>query len=568
MVLAIVLHIVFTTVSGLLLSLIFGKLTFWISIASLSIATILCFALKKYYYEDVKIKLKEINVAEIIVIALIIIVGFRHFAYLLFEENNSIKLFLVKNFGDLPMHITYIRNIASGAVFPPDNPIWAFDKLRYPYGIDFYNAIWESLHIPLSIHLFIVGMVLLVASIVMLRWWGGVLVVGAFFLNGGIAGYEVFTTHVLKDYQEPLAWKNFFLNIFITQRAFMIAIPVGVYIIKTGYEYLKGEKDLSTTKLLLVGFLWGILPIFHTHTFIIVSILLVIFTISNLSLKKFLPLLYIAVPLGTILVLYLTNLFRSSSMIHLKLGWLVENDNIVLFWLKNAGPFAVLFIGLTIYDLIMKNYHRFIEWCIYFGLFVIFNIVMMAPWEWDNAKILIWIYLSMAFLSYKTLQSIFFQYNIHSIKSVGIITGICFILFFSGSISVISTIASNRDSAELFNYQDVGYTKDAVKNIQTGKVFAAYPTFNHPLFYWGNCLVMGYSGHLWSHGIKYHQKEALLTELYRGAGDYKSVLKQLKADYIFYGPLERLKYGDNDTAWKKELENVSKVKGYEVYKVK
>ena len=61
------------------------------------------------------------------------------------------------NFGDLPLHINYIREIANGVAFPPVNPEYTLrEALRYPFGPDLYNALWEILGVPMASHLFVV----------------------------------------------------------------------------------------------------------------------------------------------------------------------------------------------------------------------------------------------------------------------------------------------------------------------------------------------------------------------------------------------------------------------------
>jgi len=79
--------------------------------------------------------------------------------------------------------------------------------------------------VKLQAHLFLVGMFLLLASFAALRLWAGWLGIAGFFLNGGWAGWAVLHSGQWQDYQAPLAWKNFFLSLFVTQRGLMFAIP-------------------------------------------------------------------------------------------------------------------------------------------------------------------------------------------------------------------------------------------------------------------------------------------------------------------------------------------------------
>ena len=55
----------------------------------------------------------------------------------------------LNNLGDLALHLTYIKYFANGVALWPDNPIYVFSKLRYPAGIDLFNALLLLAHIDL-----------------------------------------------------------------------------------------------------------------------------------------------------------------------------------------------------------------------------------------------------------------------------------------------------------------------------------------------------------------------------------------------------------------------------------
>ena len=52
---------------------------------------------------------------------------------------------LPHNYGDLPLHWTYVQHLASGASFWPENPILTQDRLRYPLGVDLLTAVFVQL---------------------------------------------------------------------------------------------------------------------------------------------------------------------------------------------------------------------------------------------------------------------------------------------------------------------------------------------------------------------------------------------------------------------------------------
>ena len=64
----------------------------------------------------------------------------RSFCWLLYIDSSELKIQSPNNLGDLSLHLTLIKNFANGVALWPDNPIFVFSKLRYPAGIDLFNA--------------------------------------------------------------------------------------------------------------------------------------------------------------------------------------------------------------------------------------------------------------------------------------------------------------------------------------------------------------------------------------------------------------------------------------------
>jgi hypothetical protein len=73
----------------------------------------------------------------------------RSFCWLLYIDGGDLKIQSPNNLGDLSLHITLIRNFANSVPLWPDNPIYVFSKLRYPAGIDLFNALLYLVHVDL-----------------------------------------------------------------------------------------------------------------------------------------------------------------------------------------------------------------------------------------------------------------------------------------------------------------------------------------------------------------------------------------------------------------------------------
>ena len=71
----------------------------------------------------------------------------RSFCWLLYIDSSELKIQSPNNLGDLSLHLTLIKNFANGVALWPDSPIFVFSKLRYPAGIDLFNALLSLVHI-------------------------------------------------------------------------------------------------------------------------------------------------------------------------------------------------------------------------------------------------------------------------------------------------------------------------------------------------------------------------------------------------------------------------------------
>src|SRR4029453_18926454 len=163
----------------------------------------------------------------------------RSFCWLLYIDSSELKIQSPNNLGDLSLHLTLIQNFANGVALWPDNPIFVFSKLRYPAGVDLFNALLSLVHIDLLIGLVWVGLLASLAIFYGFYRWGGTFAVAGFLFNGGIAGFQFLKTFKFLDYQgtaadiahKPIAWKSIALSMLVTQRGWLYAIPAGLVLL-------------------------------------------------------------------------------------------------------------------------------------------------------------------------------------------------------------------------------------------------------------------------------------------------------------------------------------------------
>ena len=229
----------------------------------------------------------------------------RSFCWLFYIDGSDYKIQSPNNLGDLSLHLTLIKNFANGVALWPDNPIYVFSKLRYPAGIDLFNALLSLVHVDLITGLVWVGLVGSLATFYAFYRWGGSFAVAGFLFNGGIAGFQFFKTFKFLDYQgtaadvahRPIAWKSIPLAMFVTQRGWLYAIPVGLVLLGHWREKFFGQGaavfkpssaatesgGLETAAPCARGplpfwvelSLYASMPLFNLHTFIALTIVLV-----------------------------------------------------------------------------------------------------------------------------------------------------------------------------------------------------------------------------------------------------------------------------------------------------
>lgn len=203
-------------------------------------------------------------------------------------------------------------------------------------------------------------------------------------------------------------------------------------------------------------------------------------------------------------------------------------------------------------------------------LFLLFNWVVLAPWDWDNIKLLIWPYMAMLGLVSRVLQQtpIAFRTAGDS-KPIAVISNLVLavILGLSGTVSILSSLDPQRAGIGVCPSAELQDTQGAIYTVPGDSLFIAAPTYNQPLTNWGAIRVLGYGCYTWSHGIDSNRQAELQRRLYSGSEEWRNILSELDATHIVLEPHERNTYGTAALPWLDTFENVSEVAECAVYKI-
>jgi hypothetical protein len=490
----------------------------------------------------------------------------RSFCWLIWIDGANLKIQSVYNLGDLGLHLTYIKYLANGVALWPDNPIFVFSKLRYPVGIDLFNALLVLAHIDLIRGLVWVGLLGSLATFYGFYRWGGAFAVAGFLFNGGLAGYRFFQTFHFADYQgEGIAWKSIPLTMFVTQRGLLYAIPAGLLLLlhwqRKYFPLTNAEQAAPARRGLLPWWvewsLYAAMPLFHVHTFLALSIVLACwFVIGDNQIRKQVALLLAAALLpATGIIWLITDHFQAKSILAWAPGWLQSDPGFSTsafsFWIVNFGlmlPAVISLVGLIGWKMwrekndrarLLRGSFAFVAPAVAIFLFALF--VKTAPWGWDNTKLFIWAYfLILPFLWRELIAPWMWPVRY----------GVCFLLFASGFVSLIGGLELGSPGFDLANRTDLEAVAKVVRRLPIKERFAAFPTYNHLLLLDGRKVVLGYPGHLWTQGFDYAATEQQLKTLMLGAPDWRDRARALQARYLFWGEEEKRAYASSAQPWR------------------
>jgi hypothetical protein len=489
----------------------------------------------------------------------------RTFFWLLYFDDDHLKIGSPNNLGDLSLHLLLAQYFANGVAWWPDHPQDAWLAMRYYPGVDLLQSLLMLVGADSMRLLVWFGILGSAATALALFEWGGSFAVAAFLFSGGVAGFQFLNGGQLIDYQADLAWKNLPLAIFVTQRAFLYALPAGLLLLAHWRERLFAEPAISRAgrsspnpgilPFWVEALLYASMPIFHLYTFVFLSAILgfwfVVYFRRKILRMHILALVLIAFLPATAQVAWMTDYFVGvGGAPWIEWGWMAHGTPFLWFWFLNFGFFAVLAPALWVvcaWDFaqleqpITRSEDAAAAFVLPAGLIFVFaSVVMLSPWDWDNTKLMLWCYVAaLPFIWQRWVQPFSSPARIL----------ICMLLFFSGSISLLGGLGKSNIGFDLGSRREIDAVRFATHLLPAEARFAAAPEYNHPLVFCGRKLAMGYDGHLYSQGIDYAQLQADVRALMLGQSDWKKAEARLGVRYLYWGPREERAYPGSARPW-------------------
>ncbi|MCU1289056.1 MAG: hypothetical protein JWN60_1285, partial [Acidobacteria bacterium] len=349
---------------------------------------------------------------------------------------------------------------------------------------------------------------------------------------------------------------------------------------------------LSSFSAFLVGLIAGMLPLIHLHS------LMVLFVVAGFlffyRIDKWRQWLLFGAGAALIAVPELVwstagSATRTSEFFAWHFGWDKGETNFLWFWLKNTG-FFIPISALGIY-LIYSNEkpeaakgekgesneikdsreaenqktkakNLLLFFLPFVLLFFISNVAKLAPWEWDNIKVLVY-----CFVGAIPFAAFALAWTWRNNPALKIIAAVCFAaLVFAGAMDVWRVV-SKQINYNVFSADSVKIAGQIKLKTEPDALFLNAPTYNSAVVLSGRRSLMRYLGHLSSHGIDYAERESDTKRIYAGEASGEILLRKHGIEYVLISPEERSALAVNEQFFAK-YPIVAESGQYRVYKVK
>jgi len=515
---------------------------------------------------------------------------------LILWQNGALATGYIDAWGDLPLHISIIMSFFTNGQVALHSTILAGEPLTYPFLSDFMSAMLMRVGLPLEHAVELPAVMMNAVTLTLLfylayrlvRHRAAAALTPALLILAGGLGFlwffsDLFYTskpiweflrHLPQRYTNldgpNIHWVNPVLAHLLPQRSFLFGFPLGLSIILLWWNQIGRQRPRDAC---LTGGLAGMLPLFHTHTFMVLLIVAVIFSFTALLqpakrtkyLRYWLVWGVAAIVVAAPQLFYLLHSKVSLGGIRFHVGWMAGNENVVWFWLKNTG----LFVPLTLVAIFLRKRlglrQRALRFYVPFGgLFLICNFFLFASFSYDTNKVLIfWLLLSLPFIA-KLLTTMF------SSKSWWV-SGFTFRM-------VLLTLTLSGLLNLVRELQGGGWPELSAEEVQlAGKlsaktdhdaVFLTAPIHNNLLTLAGRAVVLGYPGHVASHGLNPQPVEVAIERIYKQDARAEAYLSRYDVDYIVAGPNERQRYGDGIKWLSLRFPIFAQSENYLIYRVK
>lgn len=495
------------------------------------------------------------------------------FSKVVILRDGTLSTGYVNNLGDLPFHLQVTASFAFGQNFPPEDPTYAGTGFAYPYLSDLLAAMFVRAGAPMSDAFLVENVALGLALVGLLHRFtrvltadrlasymapilvllsGGigwvVLIQDARNTGGGLFGLLGALTHDYTIGMDGYRFGNAITTLLVTQRSLLFGLPIALIVFILLWKLINLDLTqpgrIGPTRIALAaGILTGSLPLIHAHSFVVVmgTAFLLGLVFRQWREGRWRP--WAVYVIGA-LVLALPQIWWSThdsianagTFFGFEFGWDHGTENIAWFWFLNTGILIPLAVVAARWPARPRGPSRslLLFTAVFATWFVVPNVMKLAPWIWDNIKVLFYWYVGsipiVALLIARLLKSG------RALKAAGAAAFIALTL--AGGLDVWR-VASGQTAYQEFDRDGIAISDIILAQTPARALVLHAPTYNPPVFLTGRRSLLGYTGYIWAHGLPYVDREADIKRIYAGDPTATKLIAQYGIDYILVSPIER-----------------------------
>jgi len=333
------------------------------------------------------LKLKQIKKTSLLVFAVIFLISLAVLYQSVWRGDQYGIVLTGSNWQDTPFHYEIIESLNQGN-FPPQTPNYIGTPLTYHYFVDFHTAIIEKMFgylptlMPVLNALFILVFALaiyglarpfgrrtaIIATVLAVFGWG----LSYFGLFGALFNGQFDPNqNYIYQFRQLFGLPSMFDNL-LQQRPLLVGLPAFAFVLAL-------LRDLSDrNRLILAGIVTGLVYQFHNVAFFCCYIAFAACLLLNLKRFKF-SYLYFLLPS----VFALPFIFSGGPPLTFAFSSAFLTDfvqNPFIYYFLNLGiPFVLAIVSFV------KPGHEYLK-ITFLLLFMIPNILLLTPWDWDMYK--------------------------------------------------------------------------------------------------------------------------------------------------------------------------------------
>ena len=300
-------------------------------------------------------------------------------------------------YGDMNMHIGFITSIAKQHTFPPEYSIYPGVKLAYPFLSDSISSslylLGASLRVAYIIPMLVAVMQVFCGFYCFIKFWfkkGSVAFIAfiLFFYDGGFGFIHFlnkvnFSKNFTEFYFTPTSigdynyrWAQIIANMLIPQRATLFGWAVLFPLLAFLY-YAKENRSIKS--FLIAGIMAAGLPMIHTHSFLALGIICVVWLFWDMYKEKESYLLLKLAGIIWVVFFFLLRMYNDKT------GLIEKNGFIIM--IAGLGIIAVLFVKeivLCFKNSTIKSYIQ--TWGVFLIPVILFAFPQLLFWTFGQAS--------------------------------------------------------------------------------------------------------------------------------------------------------------------------------------